>query len=143
MKETDTIEALGEYWDEKIYRAMFYADGRPIAPEYLAIRDDEDIYVNKWEKKLGERDKGPDRCLKGHALHYCKGTAILVLDENDGSSYNTMNNGPCMWKHCLKLQNQGQTGGGDTVKIDYLDEAFYACKFDCCHFAVHEACYGG
>ena len=38
MKETDTIEALGEYWDEKIYRAMFYADGRPIAPEYLAIR---------------------------------------------------------------------------------------------------------
>ena len=142
---------------------MEYSDGRPIAKEYLEIRarelrgldveeytimkeqgdDDEDLYVNKWEKKLSERDKGPDRCLKGHALHYCKGTAILVLDENDGSSYNTMNNGPCMWKHCLKLQNQGQTGGGDTVKIDYLDEAFYACKFDCCHFAVHEACYGG
>ena len=38
MKETDTIEALGEYWYDQIYKDMEYSDGRPIAPEYLAIR---------------------------------------------------------------------------------------------------------
>ena len=52
---------------------------------------EEDEYVNKWEEKANDKDKGPDRCFKGHALHYCKGTAILVLDENDGTSYHTMN----------------------------------------------------
>ena len=51
-----------------------------------------------------------------------------------------MNNGPCNWKNCRK---KGETGSGETPNIDYLDEAFYACKFDCCHFAVHDDCYGG
>ena len=52
---------------------------------------DEEEYVNKWEEQTNDKDKGPDRCFNGHALHYCKNTAILVLDENDGTSYNTMN----------------------------------------------------
>ena len=123
MKDAEEIKALGEWWYPIIYIEDFYSDKKtPVPKEYLAIRAkeagqtveemklrkldgdiDDDIYVNKWEEKLTDKDKGPDRCLKGHALHYCKGTAILVLDENDGSSYNTMNSGPCMWKHCLKL----------------------------------------
>ena len=53
--------------------------------------DDEEEYVKKWEEQTNDKDKGPDRCFNGHALHYCKNTAILVLDENDGTSYNTMN----------------------------------------------------
>ena len=39
MTETETIEALGEYWHDYIYKEMFYSDGKTAVPkEYLIIR---------------------------------------------------------------------------------------------------------
>ena len=39
MTETETIEALGEYWYDFIYKEDFYSDGKtPVPKEYLAIR---------------------------------------------------------------------------------------------------------
>ena len=100
----------------------------------------EDIYWNQWQKP--ERDKGPDRCMRGHGLHRCEATPILVLDLEDGTSYNTKNSGECMYKYC-KMNDNNEGGGTGALMIDYLSEVFYACKYDSCHFAVHEKCYGG
>ena len=52
-----------------------------------------------------------------------------------------MNGGQCKWKYCAK--NDNREAGGANPMIDYLGETFYACKFDCCHFSVHEECFGG
>lgn len=48
-----------------------------------------------------------------------------------------------MKKNCEKNFNQEGAGAGQKIQIDYVSEVFYACKFDCCHFAVHEDCFGG
>ena len=52
-----------------------------------------------------------------------------------------MNAGQCKYKYC-KVNDNIETGAPNPM-IDYLSEVFYACKFDCCHFSVHEKCYGG
>ena len=48
-----------------------------------------------------------------------------------------------MWKNCLKKGEGNENDEKIIPKIDYTLDSFYACKFDCCHYAVHEECYGG
>ena len=103
--------------------------------------DDDEVFYNKWEVDAANLNRGPDRCLLGHALHRCEQTSLLVLDEEDDSAYKTMNAGQCKYKYC-KVNDNIETGAPNPM-IDYLSEVFYACKFDCCHFSVHEKCYGG
>ena len=55
--------------------------------------DEEEVFYNKWEIAAEAQFRGPDRCLLGHALHKCKETALLVLDEEDDSVYKTVNGG--------------------------------------------------
>lgn len=78
--------------------------------------------------------------MRGHGLHRCEGTPILVLDQEDGTSYDTKNSGECKYKYC-KMNDNPDLGGA--ITIDYLSEVFYACKYDSCHYAVHEKCFGG
>ena len=81
----------------------------------------EDIYWNQWQKP--ERDKGPDRCMRGHGLHRCEATPILVLDLEDGTSYNTKNSGECMYKYCK--MNDNNEGGGTWPLIKKNDFYVY------------------
>ena len=155
LPEMDTLDALAEYWQEEIYvesdkehykkiRKDTANNNNPSASAAVEtlIDDDDDVVVeyNKWEVDLANQNRGPDRCLLGHALHRCENTSLLVLDEEDDSLYRTVNGGQCKYKYCKKNDN---INSGIAIMIDYLSEVFYACKFDCCHFAVHEACYGG
>ena len=48
-----------------------------------------------------------------------------------------------MWKNCLKKGEGDEDNENINPQIDYTLDSFYACKFDCCHYAVHEECYGG
>ena len=148
-----TIDALGEYWTEDIYT-------KSTKPKYIAIRnaakgkeaddldsgndddDDDKKFVNKWKIESEQTSKGPDRCLKGHSLQKCVKTPLMVLDLEDNSRYDQKNGGVCMYKYCKKNDNLDSAAGTNPI-IDYLEETFYACGYDCCYFSVHEECFGG
>ena len=98
MTESDTLDALAEYWQEEMYETP---DPKPI---YVALRlaakkkanaepeiidlveeDEDEIFYTKWGIDAALEHRGPDRCLLGHALHRCKEVALLVLDDEDDS----------------------------------------------------------
>ena len=85
MEETVTLDALAEYWQEQMYELS----DKPMYIKYRALlkgqtveefeerkndsdQEDEEPLYNKWQQAADAQDKGPDRCLKGHALHLCK-----------------------------------------------------------------------
>ena len=153
LPDLDTLDALAEYWQEEIYEESNKECYKLIRKNLrnpptnqtvdTPIDDDDDddaVDYNKWEVDAANQNRGPDRCLLGHALHRCEYTSMLVLDEEDDSQYKTLNGGQCKWKYCTVNDN---LNSGIAINIDYLSEVFYACKFDCCNFSVHEACYGG
>ena len=154
LPEMDTLDALAEYWQDEIYElsdkehykkirknnALNNNTSASAAVETL-IDDDDDVVVeyNKWEVNAANQNRGPDRCLLGHALYRCENTSLYFLDEED-DSVQTVNGGQCKYKHCKKNDD---INSGVATMIDYLSEVFYACKYNCCHFSVHESCYGG
>ena len=65
----------------------------------------------------------------------------MVRDPEDDDGYIETRGGACKWKYCAK--NDNREAGGSNPVIDYTEDTFYACKFDSCHYSVHEECYGG
>ena len=144
-----TVKALGEYWHDEIYT-------NSVKPKYIAIRnaakglkanadDDSDVdeieIENPYKVGLEQLNKGPERCLKGHSLSKCVKTPLMVLDQEDDNRYDQKYGGVCMYKYCKKNDNVER--GHTNPVIDYTEETFYACRYDCCHFSVHEECFGG
>ena len=98
MNELDTINALAEWWENILFKSE---DTDEVRPEYFQLReklsgktieeikkdkedgdyDEDEVYWNAWDKP--DQEKGPDRCTKGHGLHRCQETPILVLDQEE------------------------------------------------------------
>ena len=164
MKEDETLDALAEFWQEEIYEnseKKCYKDLRnkvkgltaELAEEEEKIKgsdnednEDEEKFYHKWEVGEDKQNRGPDRCTLGHALQLCENTTLLTVDEDDEHTFKPVQQGECKFKYCKKIQQADDDDANQNQKvviIYYQSEKFYACTWDCCHFAVHYECYGG